>query len=331
MGTNLALLALASKPKGNKTIYDWRPFGKENGIKICDILNKVHDNVEEITNNWLDTFKELRQYINLIDYDLSEINKLKAIDWDRIHIILIDLNDVKELDDLINKIKAPLLASCGKIMRSICIGQIINGKKLDINSFIPLSVYPSTPPIFNNESDLIQYLTNFCNINNSSIKGYASGIESPAEVLEYGILNRIYSVRDGAIIRGFSAKKTEKLASLSAMQHDAVIGIGKQFYLETRNYPDISNIFSPIDKIIVKTFEEPTPSPCELIYVTIPQPFDSLNDKQKEDLFSLGIRKKTTTLLLKSTETIQNKIKELNGVVTTRELSAMIPTWQIKK
>jgi len=161
------VLALASKPTGKPSILDWCPFGKDT---LDAIINKHNQDylasLREIP--WsANLIEEYGQFVAVVNYDLSEVDKIDLAQFRSIKFVFANLNEIATAGSAVEQVKAAM----NQARRRYYLVQISKKppRPSELSRFTPSPVYTSRPEVIDDQHKLEQWLAVFYRFYNYAI------------------------------------------------------------------------------------------------------------------------------------------------------------------
>ena len=324
----LKLLALTHISE-NDTVLDWCPF--EGGDRLDTIITNYNIRCIQSYSECLpEAIEAIVEGIDTMeDFDLSTVRDLKSEDFDDIHIILIDLDAIGEIEErttMLDHIKACLSKTHFTFLLQV---SRASSKKSLVTYFLPLPVGPSKPEIMSDQETFERWLNGFC-------EHYRTPYTAPPPDMIMGdpkALRTYYKtlpgvaakVRDAAIIRDLSEEETISLAHQVSMKEIALTRIAEQVHTRTNRDVVLDAIREPVvDMPIELDFQPPALRQVNLVELYVAQPMNELTIAQRDILSGLGI-KEGFAAVFPDQPTVWDSVSSVKGVVKTTKFSAEMP------
>jgi predicted flap endonuclease-1-like 5' DNA nuclease len=226
----LYLLALANTPEGGTSVYDWAPFpGGSTLGQIVEEHNRRCIRGYQDLGLLTDWIERLAEYVRILKRDLSTIEQLKREHFERIRIVVIDLDAIEETAIDMDAITLRM-ATCDHFFHLAQVSQRPTAVPCT-SLFKKLPVIPSTPEILPNQQALERFLSRLCERYSTVVSSYLQPLlqAGPSTALErkarqdyIRALPRIAAnVRDTAIMKDLTVALTRR----EARQQLALTGV----------------------------------------------------------------------------------------------------------
>lgn len=335
------LLALANSPGTGHSILDWRPFvqGRKLGKIIDDFNAECMRNLQAL--KWLDEYIEmLGEGIDVVLHDLASLNELRIKDFEKIKVLLVDLDAVEgKMGDEIEKLKV-FMASHQKYYHLPQVSRKPGAMSL-VSRFKPLAIVPSTPEILTTEDQFAgflqklstYYVTAVSNICEPTLPpiGEAGAARSSKSYIAR-IARTAADVRDSGINKNLSVGGVKALAQRAWSQERALFQVEDWLWKTERSRISLDAIRTPTYRISAKPMiEKESLESVNLVKVNVNRPFRLLTDKQRGELKRLGIKEKTHASVHWDLPNVWTQVGNLKDIVKATRFSAELPMGSMKK
>jgi ribosomal protein L30/L7E len=334
----IELLALAYTPKTGNSIRDWRPFGEDDLNTIITNYNKGCLERYKKTKCLHECIENCMEVIHIVGKDLSTVHELNSQDFAGIHIILIDLDAIGEIEErTLDQIKVCLpkdhVVSLPQVSRTPSATSYAT-------YFVPLLVKPSMPEILENQVTFEVWLyEEICGLVQTRYIVVTApppdGIrDDPAALRLYrktlpGVADK---VRESAIMRDLSEEETIALAHKASMQEIALTRIAEQVHTRTNRDVVLDAIREPVVGMPIELgFQSPALRQANLVELHVTQPIHELTTEQRNAVVGLGIKEWNYAAVHLDQPTTWEMVRGLKDVVKTTKFSAELSVGSMGK
>jgi hypothetical protein len=340
----MGLLALAHPPQFTPSILGWRPF--QGGDTLDTIVTRCNVTFyEQLKKNWLPEYiHQLIEGIRIIPHDLSTVDQVQGSEWDRIKILLADLDAINNSNNPVVSIRLRMAMSIPHPYFLTHVSQISDATPLT-DELRGLPIYLSKPEILPNQAALEAFLSLFYSVSVAAVSGSSgpSFLVPPDTMFSINMkANRkaflaylknlpqlVTKVRDVALMQGLSDAETKMLACRAAIQENALVYMAEHVRPSHRHRVVVDALRTPINHLAIQLPEHFTPDfePVELVQLSLERPLRELTADQRHTLLDLGIKGQSFTAVYPDEAPIWDTVRDLHGAVRVSKFSAELPVW----
>ena len=334
----IKLLALAHTPKTGNSIRDWRPFEEDTLDTIIRNYNKrclERYQEKECLQEYIGNCMEV---IRIVDVDLSTVrSKLESKHFDDIHIILIDIDAIGEIEE--RKTVLDFIKVCLSNRHRTFLPQVSrtpSAMSYDVTYFKPKLVKIPMPDIMGDQATFEGWLNEeICERFQICYTVFTAPPpdeirNNPADLLVYqkNLPWVADKVRDAAIIKDLSEEETVALAHQASMQEVALTRIVEQVHTRTNRDVVLDAIREPVvDMPIELGFQSPALRQVNLVELHVTQPMYMMTIEQRNIMRGFGIKEEVEpfAVVVPDQPTVRDSVEKLKGVAKTTKFSAELP------